>query len=68
MTTPPAPGFRARLLGSVRQAGDDHRVTQFELFFDLVFVFAFTQVTTLMVHEHDETGIVRGLTILGILW
>jgi low temperature requirement protein LtrA len=68
MTTPPAPRLGARLLGSVRQAGDDHRVTQFELFFDLVFVFAFTQVTTLMAHEHDAIGIVRGLTILGMLW
>ena len=68
MTTTPARGIGARLWGSVRQAGDDHRVTQFELFFDLVFVFAFTQVTALMAHEHDAVGVVRGLTILGLLW
>jgi low temperature requirement protein LtrA len=61
-------GWRSRIVGSVRAAGDDHRVTQFELFFDLVFVFAFTQVTTLMAHEHDAIGVVRGLTVLGILW
>lgn len=70
MTSPAdaRPGLRSRLLGSVRPAGDDHAVTHFELFFDLVFVFAFTQVTTLMAHEHDAVGIVRGLTVLGILW
>lgn len=49
-------------------AGDDHRVTQFELFFDLVFVFAFTQVTALMAHGHDFSSVLRGLTVLGILW
>jgi low temperature requirement protein LtrA len=70
MTTESAgrPGLASRLVGSVRQTSNDHRVTQFELFFDLVFVFAFTQVTQLMAHEHDALGIVRGLTILGILW
>jgi len=61
-------GVRSRLLGSVRPAGDDHRVTQFELFFDLVFVFAFTQVTLLMAHSHTALGVVQGLTILGMLW
>jgi low temperature requirement protein LtrA len=63
-----SPGIRSRLLGSVRPAGDDHRVTQFELFFDLVFVFAFTQVTSLMAHAHSGIGVVQGLTILGMLW
>lgn len=70
MTTAPTgrPGLASRLVGSVRQTNHDHRVTQFELFFDLVFVFAFTQVTQLMAHEHDALGVARGLTILGILW
>jgi low temperature requirement protein LtrA len=68
-STPAAPrSLASRLIGSVRPTGDDHRVTQFELFFDLVFVFAFTQVTALMAHEHDAIGVVRGLTILGLLW
>jgi low temperature requirement protein LtrA len=30
--------------------------TTFELFFDLVYVFTVTQVTELMVYEHDSTG------------
>jgi low temperature requirement protein LtrA len=68
MTTAERPGLAARLVGSVRQTSHDHRVTQFELFFDLVFVFAFTQVTLLMAQEHDALGVVRGVTILGILW
>ena len=34
----------------------DHRVTPLELFFDLVFVFAFTQVTTLWLDERSWTG------------
>jgi low temperature requirement protein LtrA len=68
MTTDGRPGLASRLVGTVRQTSHDHRVTQFELFFDLVFVFAFTQVTQLMAHEHDAIGVVRGVTILGILW
>ena len=39
----------------------DRRVTPTELFFDLVFVFAFTQVTTLLVD--DPKASVRGFTL-----
>lgn len=46
----------------------DHRVTTFELFFDLVYVFAFTQVSGLMVHAHDAAGVAQGLVVLGLLW
>jgi low temperature requirement protein LtrA len=55
-------------LGGVRAIHDTHRVTTFELFFDLVFVFAVTQVTAFMAHEHDAAGLVRGLLILALLW
>lgn len=51
-----------------RISDESHRVTTFELFFDLVFVFAFTQVTGLMVHEHSFFGVLQGLIILGLLW
>lgn len=40
---------RNALLG-LRPAREGERVTTLELFFDLVFVFAFTQVTGLMSH------------------
>ncbi len=52
----------------VRVSDESHRVTTFELFFDLVFVFAFTQVTAFMAHEHTGFGVLQGMIILGILW
>jgi low temperature requirement protein LtrA len=36
---------RGGIPGWVRPTGEDDRVTTFELFFDLVYVFAATQVT-----------------------
>jgi len=45
-----------------------HRVTTFELFFDLVFVFAFTQVTALMAEDPSARGVVRGLVLMALLW
>ena len=47
---------------------EEHRVTPRELFFDLVFVFAFTQVATLLANEPTFTGIGRGVLVLGALW
>ena len=44
------------------------RVTMFELFFDLVFVFAFTQVTRLIAETHSAVGILQALIVLGLLW
>ncbi len=46
----------------------EHRVTPLELFFDLVFVFAFTEVTTLMTNELSWAGLGRGLLVLAALW
>jgi hypothetical protein len=48
---------RGRVLGGVRPTGEDHRATTFELFFDLVYVFAVTQVTGYMTHEHSGFGV-----------
>src|SRR3982750_17478 len=44
------------------------RVTMFELFFDLVFVFSFTQVSRLMAEGHDAMGVLQGMIVLGMLW
>src|SRR5918999_3222093 len=44
------------------------RVTPLELFFDLVFVLALTQCTTLMAAEPTWTGIGKGMLVLGVLW
>ena len=49
-------------------APSDNRVTPLELFFDLVFVFALTQVTALMAEDLTGRGVVRGVLVLGVLW
>jgi low temperature requirement protein LtrA len=46
----------------------EQRVTPLELFFDLVFVFAITQVTTLMSADPTWQGIGRGLLVLAAVW
>jgi low temperature requirement protein LtrA len=51
-----------------RQAERGQRVTFLELFFDLVVVFAITQVTSLMAHSPTWGGVLRGLLLLGALW
>jgi low temperature requirement protein LtrA len=50
------------------QAEREQRVTPLELFFDLVFVFAFTQVTTVLSDNPTWNGLGHGLLILGVLW
>jgi len=57
----------ARLL-RVRPTGEDHSATDFELLFDLVYVFALTQVTGYVAHEHTVHGAVQGLLMLALLW
>jgi low temperature requirement protein LtrA len=47
---------------------EGHRGTTFELFFDLVFVFAVTQITGYMAHTHTGYGVLRGLLLLALLW
>src|SRR5918995_3039348 len=46
----------------------EQRVTPLELFFDLVFVFAITQVTLLMSDDPTWHGLGRGLVVLAALW
>ncbi|WP_166877723.1 low temperature requirement protein A [Salinibacterium sp. ZJ450] len=43
-------------------------MTTFELFFDLVYVFAFTQVSRLMADTHSPLGILQALVVLALLW
>jgi low temperature requirement protein LtrA len=47
---------------------EDERVTPLELFFDLVFVLALTQCTTLIAHDPTWEGMLKGLLVLGMLW
>ena len=46
----------------------EERVTPLELFFDLVFVFAFAQVTGLLSDDPTWTGLLRGAAVLAALW
>jgi len=47
---------------------EGERVTSLELFFDLVFVLALTQCTTLVARTPTWEGMLKGLLALGVLW
>lgn len=51
-----------------RHSGGEERVTPLELFFDLVFVLSFTQVTSIVVHHGDWAGLGEGILILAAVW
>lgn len=54
-------------MGAVTSREGD-RVTTLELFFNLAFVFAFTQLSRLMAQHHDALGILQALVVLALLW
>ena len=47
---------------------DDVRVSTIELFFDLVFVFTITQLTSLLVDEPNGVGVARVALVFGNVW
>jgi low temperature requirement protein LtrA len=49
-------------------AAVEQKVTPLELFFDLVFVFAFTQVTALMAANPTWEGVGQGTLVLAAVW
>jgi low temperature requirement protein LtrA len=57
---------RTHRLTAARREGE--RVTALELFFDLVFVLALTQCTTLMAKTPTWDGLVQALLVLAVLW
>jgi low temperature requirement protein LtrA len=63
---PGASSVHAPRLTAVMREGE--RVTPLELFFDLVFVLALTQCTSLMSHEQTWEGLAKGILVLGVLW
>jgi len=65
VSDPGSPARAPRIVATMRH---DERVTPLELFFDLVFVLALTQCTTLMFHTPTLKGVVEGLLVLGMLW
>jgi len=47
---------------------EGERVTPLELFFDLVFVLALTQCTTLVTRTPTWEGVLKAMLVLGVLW
>lgn len=47
---------------------NEEQVTPLELFFDLVFVFAITQVTQFIADDPTWGGLARGMLILALVW
>jgi low temperature requirement protein LtrA len=50
------------------RAGGEERVTPLELFFDLVFVFALTQVTGFLADHPTWIGMLKAAALLTVLW
>ena len=59
--------MRARLPSNLRTS-DPQSVTFVELFFDLVFVFAITQLTALTAHDLTPDGILRSILLGWLIW
>jgi low temperature requirement protein LtrA len=49
-------------------SGETVRVSTLELFFDLVFVFTITQLTTVLVNEPTARGLAQVVLMLGVIW
>jgi low temperature requirement protein LtrA len=66
----PAPAEPTDRAASRGAAADDReqRVTPLELFFDLVFVLALTQVTAFLADHSGWLGMLQGAALLAVLW
>jgi low temperature requirement protein LtrA len=58
----------AERVGADHLVEEEQRVAPLELFFDLVFVFALTQVTGLMSENPTWEGLGQGMLVLAVLW
>ena len=70
-TRTPVPGGRSQSGPAdplAQHVETDYRATPLELFFDLVFVFAFTQVTGLMSENPTWEGLGQGMLVLALVW
>ena len=54
--------------GRVNPAGAERRTTPVELFWDLAFVFAITQVTHFLLFHLTWGGFLRGMILLALIW
>ncbi|HTJ72569.1 MAG TPA: low temperature requirement protein A [Actinospica sp.] len=67
MTSPDPESAAPEPVPEAAPASED-KVTNFELFFDLVYVFTLTQITQYMVRVHSGVGVTRGLLLLLLAW
>jgi low temperature requirement protein LtrA len=58
----------APLLTEATEAEEERKTSYIELFFDLVFVFAFTQVTALILEDTSVQGFLRAALVLAMVW
>jgi low temperature requirement protein LtrA len=58
----------APLVGEETAAEEERKTSYLELFFDLVFVFAFTQVTALVLEDTSPQGFARAALVLAMVW
>jgi low temperature requirement protein LtrA len=52
----------------VQALREDSNATTLELFFDLVFVFALTQITALMAANVSAVGVLHGMLMFAVIW
>jgi low temperature requirement protein LtrA len=58
----------APLVGEPTDEEEERKTSYIELFFDLVFVFAFTQVTALILEDTSVEGFLRAALVLAMVW
>jgi low temperature requirement protein LtrA len=58
----------APLVAEPSGAEEERKTSYLELFFDLVFVFAFTQVTALILEDTSVQGFLRSALVLAMVW
>jgi low temperature requirement protein LtrA len=58
----------APLFGAETTVEEERKTSYLELFFDLVFVFAFTQVTALILEDTSPQGFARAALVLAMVW
>ncbi len=67
-TVPRGPQPQPRRTPGTRPVVERTRAGIEELFFDLVFVFAFLQVTSLVMNDFTALGMLDGLLVVALLW
>ena len=60
--------FRAETASELAVEEEERKTSYIELFFDLVFVFAFTQVTALILEDTSAQGFLRSALVLAMVW